>query len=197
MPCRSTQQLPDNENLLLYGFLDLGHIDFFLAVLTTCRPIYTKCTACITKVQFACQGGLGHCRHADDIAAVAGHAFDFRGRFQPGTLRDSIGGTIQHIKTNFCTSPKQGTAKFVTEWLGKIDVSHLLEILFEKSVLTAIGVVNELVGKDDFFRASRLADTAHCGDTDDVRCANLMQCPEIRAIIYPVWRDRVPGTVAQ
>ena len=61
-------------------------------------PVDHQRAAGIAEIQFPCQGGLRHARHAYNIAAVPFQAFNFPGRFQTRPLGGSVGGLVDDLE---------------------------------------------------------------------------------------------------
>ena len=80
---------------------------------------------------------------------------------------------------------------------GKIYVRDRIVFIFKKSMFPAMTVINDLIGNGDMGGRHFRGDSANCGNGDDLFDAQMLEAPDIGAVIDFMRRDSmgiaVPG----
>ena len=138
----------------------------------------------IGQPQFTRQHGFGHRRHADQIGPVTLKAINLRRRFQARPLGHGIDGGVTDRHSGPCRCLNQLLAQSGIVGVGEVDMPDGNAAAFVIRRFTPPGVVDELVRNDDVARLEIGADAADRSHRNHPGCTDLVQHPEVGAVIH-------------
>ena len=135
----------------------------------------------VVQLGFAREFGLGQVRHADDVDVPSAVQLGLGARRELGAFHADVGATVVRGHARCRAGCQQRAADAGADRVGELHVRHASPT--EEGVGTMARAIDELVDDDEVTGRDVLAHRADGGDRDDVRDAQGLHAPDVRAVI--------------